>query len=75
MQKKLHTISQNKIRYHWYFGSATPSIETYYKVQKENGVLTLKERANSAKLPKVEVIDMKNELAIRKQIYVKLQII
>lgn len=47
-------------------GSATPDICTYYRLEKENGILTLKERANNSSLPNVEVIDMKNELAIRK---------
>ncbi|MCI8519228.1 MAG: primosomal protein N' [Clostridia bacterium] len=45
-------------------GSATPDLGTYYRLEKENGVLTLKNRANEAELPKVEVIDMKQELAV-----------
>jgi len=41
-------------------GSATPSVETYYKaVTGEIGLLTLKERANKMILPKVEIIDMR----------------
>lgn len=45
-------------------GSATPDIGTYNRLEKENTILTLTERANSAVLPKVEIIDMKQELAI-----------
>ena len=45
-------------------GSATPSIDTYYKLDKENSVITLRNRATGSKLPNVEVIDMKKELAI-----------
>ena len=47
-------------------GSATPDIGTYYLLEKEGNVLTLKSRANNSLLPKVEIIDMKKELAIRK---------
>lgn len=49
-------------------GSATPDISTYYKLEKQETIITLAERANNAELPKVEIIDMKQELAIRKQI-------
>ena len=45
-------------------GSATPDITTYYKAQ--NGKITLLEltkRANNSKLPNVEVVDLKMELA------------
>lgn len=45
-------------------GSATPDIGTYTRLEKENAILTLNERANSSVLPQVEVIDMKQELAI-----------
>ncbi len=47
-------------------GSATPDIGTYFKLDKEGNVLTLKSRANNSSLPKVEIIDMKQELAVRK---------
>ena len=45
-------------------GSATPDINTYYKAQ-ENKITLLKltKRANDSKLPKVKVIDLKQELA------------
>ncbi|KAB3533142.1 primosomal protein N' [Alkaliphilus serpentinus] len=44
-------------------GSATPSIENYYKAQKgEIKLRTLEKRPQMAKLPEVEVIDMKEEL-------------
>lgn len=47
-------------------GSATPDIGTYYRLEKEDGILTLSERAGASSLPKVEVVDMKQELANRK---------
>lgn len=44
-------------------GSATPSIEEYYKAKKgEYELIELKKRANNKPLPKIEVIDMKEEL-------------
>lgn len=44
-------------------GSATPSIETYYKAkQKEYKLLELTTRVNNKEMPKFKVIDMKNEL-------------
>ena len=45
-------------------GSATPDITTYYKAK--NGKITLLEltkRANNSKLPNVEIVDLKMELA------------
>ena len=45
-------------------GSATPDMVTYYKAQ--NGKITLLEltkRANNSKLPNVEIVDLKMELA------------
>ena len=45
-------------------GSATPSIEEYYKaVNGDYDLITIKNRANKNPLPKTEVIDMKNELS------------
>ena len=44
--------------------SATPNIDTYYKLEKTNNLITLKNRANNSKVPNVEVVDMKKELAI-----------
>ena len=46
-------------------GSATPDLTTYYKA-KEKGEITLLEltkRANNSNLPKVEIVDLKQELA------------
>lgn len=44
-------------------GSATPSIETYYRSMKNDiELLTLKNRADGAKLPKVYTVDMRDEL-------------
>ena len=44
-------------------GSATPSVESYYKAQ--NGVYelyTLERRAGGAELPQVEIVDLRDEL-------------
>lgn len=50
-------------------GSATPSVETYWKAQNgKYGLVTLKERYEGARMPEVEVIDMKE---MRKQKSVK----
>ncbi|SDK42818.1 primosomal protein N' [Natronincola ferrireducens] len=44
-------------------GSATPSIESYYKgEQKEVSLFTLTKRATASDLPEVEIIDMRKEL-------------
>lgn len=43
-------------------GSATPSIETYYKAQTgKYGLVTLSERFAGAKLPEIEIVDMQKE--------------
>lgn len=46
-------------------GSATPDINLFYKAQKDEEIelLTLTKRANQASLPKVQIIDLKQELA------------
>ncbi len=45
------------------YGSATPSIETYYRAQRgEISLLELTERANRGLLPHTEIIDMRREL-------------
>ena len=45
-------------------GSATPDLGTYYEAKQGNStLLTLTKRANNSKLPKVKVIDLKQELA------------
>ncbi|MCH5139087.1 primosomal protein N', partial [Clostridiaceae bacterium UIB06] len=44
-------------------GSATPSIETYYRCDKEEiDLITIKRRADGAILPEVEIVDMRQEL-------------
>lgn len=44
-------------------GSATPSIESYYKAKiNEYKLLEIKNRVNFRKFPKIEVINMKDEL-------------
>ena len=42
-------------------GSATPDVEDYYVAKNSNSLFLLNERYNSAKLPKVTVIDMRQE--------------
>ena len=47
------------------FGSATPSIETMYHAKNgDYRLYTLKERYNGKALPKVEIIDMRQELQL-----------
>lgn len=44
-------------------GSATPSIETYYRcLNEEYTLITINERADGAKLPSINVVDMRQEL-------------
>ena len=44
-------------------GSATPSLDTYYKgLNGEIEILELKARANNMELPKVEIVDLREEL-------------
>ncbi|MBO3444177.1 primosomal protein N' [Clostridium sp. CCUG 7971] len=44
-------------------GSATPSVEEYYKAKNgEYELIEIKQRANKKPLPKIEVVDMKSEL-------------
>ena len=46
-------------------GSATPDINTYYKAkQGKITLLELTKRANSSLLPKVEIVDLREELAL-----------
>ena len=45
------------------FGSATPSVETFYKAQNgEIKLITLQNRINKRPLPEVEIVDMAMEL-------------
>ncbi len=44
-------------------GSATPSLEAYYKAEKgEYTLFTLKKRFGDSKLPEVEIVDLREEL-------------
>ena len=57
-----YLAKQNKIPL--LLGSATPEIGTYYKALEEKiELLTLTKRANEARLPTVEVVDLRQELA------------
>ena len=45
-------------------GSATPSIDTFYKAQNEEiKLLELTKRANNSSLPEVKIVDLRQELA------------
>ncbi len=45
-------------------GSATPSVETYFKAAAgDNRIIILSERPGSARLPSVELVDMREELS------------
>ncbi|TYQ15630.1 UNVERIFIED_CONTAM: replication restart DNA helicase PriA [Acetivibrio alkalicellulosi] len=45
-------------------GTATPSVETYYRAQSgEIELLEMTKRANNMILPKVHIVDMRNELS------------
>lgn len=47
-------------------GSATPSLETYYKVEEGKiKLITLKNRADNAILPHIEAVDMREELLMQ----------
>ncbi len=46
-------------------GSATPSIESYYKAKSGDiRLLNLDKRINNKKLPEVKIVDMRNELSM-----------
>ncbi|HHW47149.1 MAG TPA: primosomal protein N' [Clostridiaceae bacterium] len=59
-------IAQRRCKYHkavLLYGSATPSVETYYRAVKgEIDLVELTERANQMDLPSVHVVDMRKEL-------------
>lgn len=45
-------------------GSATPNVETYYRTQiGESELLLLTERIGNARLPNIEIVDLREELA------------
>ena len=57
-------------------GSATPDLSTYQKtIENEISIFKLTKRANSASLPEVNIIDLRNELAMgnRSMLSFKLQ--
>ena len=50
-------------------GSATPDVVDFYNIQKNeknNFLYILRNRANNASLPNVEIVDLRQELANRK---------
>ncbi len=42
-------------------GSATPSVESYYKIQKNGTLLAMKQRAQRQPLPEVQIVNMARE--------------
>jgi primosomal protein N' (replication factor Y) (superfamily II helicase) len=45
------------------YGSATPSVDTYYRaIEREIKLIEMKSRPNTAQLPSVELVDMRLEL-------------
>ena len=44
-------------------GSATPDVSTYHKYSKNAEIIKLTKRANKSKLPDVEIVDLRQELA------------
>ena len=62
--KEIASVLAKYGKYPLVLGSATPDITTYYKAQKQEiSILKLTQRANSSRLPEVEIIDLKQELA------------
>ena len=61
-----HTIAKFRANYNncpLLLGSATPSIESYEKVKKgEYKLIELPVRANGKELPKIQIVDMMNEI-------------
>lgn len=56
-------------------GSATPDMKSYYKAQNEElELLELTKRANKSGLPKVEIVDLREELQMRKSLNVKYKV-
>lgn len=45
------------------YGTATPSVETYYRaLRNEIGLVTLEQRVDSSPMPNISVVDMREEL-------------
>ena len=61
-----HTIAKFRVNYNncpLLLGSATPSIESYEKVKEgEYKLIELPVRANGKELPKIQIVDMMNEI-------------
>lgn len=62
-----HEVAEFRANYNdcsFVLGSATPSIDTFYRAQKgELTLLTMKNRANNKALPKIHIVDMCAELS------------
>lgn len=73
--KEIASYLANKNSCPLILGSATPDMKSYYRAQKkELELLELTKRANRSNLPKVEVIDLREELQMRKSFNVILKI-
>ena len=52
------------------FGSATPSIESYYKaISGEMKLIEMNNRVDKKPMPKMQIVDMRNELKSGKCLY------
>ena len=62
-----HEVAEFRSKYNdcsFILGSATPSIDTYYRAKKADlTLLTMKNRANNKALPKIQIVDMCAELS------------
>ena len=47
-------------------GSATPSIESYFNVQKKYALVTLNQRYGNVKLPEINMVDLKKKDIVNK---------
>lgn len=56
-----YLCKQNKVPL--VLGSATPDISTFYKTNVGTELIKLSKRANNSALPKVEIVDLREELA------------
>jgi primosomal protein N' (replication factor Y) len=63
-----HEVAKFRAKYNHanlVLGSATPKIETYYKVQQNEYILLeLPERINKKEMPNLTIVDMKTELSL-----------
>ena len=57
-------VARHRIEYHGgllLLGSATPSVQSYYEIQKRGTLLVMKKRAKQQPLPEVQIVNMARE--------------